>query len=350
MRSLLKPGPAADDRNEMRRGLLLLAAVAAIALAPSAGAASWAQPQIRIVVERGLMGPSVTDFHAQSPLTREQLGYAMAALTGEPQVVVDPTHTVTVAQLDRRLVAYLGLGPAAAHFRDVVAAAGLQPPARLGTETVARLLRLRFNHPAAADNLELRPGDAVTRAETAYSLARLLELTQWDVDGVNSLSASFSLPTLTAWQDRVLTRTVRFVGYPYVWGGTWEHPQVLFGVPDRGGFDCSGFVWRIYKLEPYPGGGRLPYVIRGRTTYEMSGEVPKSARISRDHLHPADVLFFGDAGPSSRPAQVGHTGIYLGRGWFIHSSSQGVTLVPLSGWYADTFAWARRPLREAGLT
>jgi cell wall-associated NlpC family hydrolase len=42
-------------------------------------------------------------------------------------------------------------------------------------------------------------------------------------------------------------------------------------------------------------------------------------------------------------------GIYLGRGWMVHSSGQGVTLVPLTGWYADRFAWGRRPLREAGL-
>ncbi|HYY32714.1 MAG TPA: NlpC/P60 family protein [Gaiellaceae bacterium] len=334
----------------MRRGLVLLAVVATLAAAPSAGAASWAQPQIQIVVEHGLMGPSVAEFRPRDPLTREQLGYAMAVLTGKPQVVVDPTHTVTVAQFDRRLVTYLGLGPAAVHFRDVLAAAGLEPPARLGTETVARLLRLRFNHPADADNLEPRPGDPITRAEAAYSLARLLELTQYDVDGVNALSASFSLPAFTAWQDRVLTRAVRFVGFPYIWGGIWEHPQVLFGVPDRGGFDCSGLVWRVYKLEPYPGGGQLQYVIQGRTTYEMSGEVPKGARISFDHLRPGDVLFFGDAGVNSKPSQIGHTGIYLGRRWFIHSSGQGVTLVPLTGWYADTFAWARRPLREAGLT
>jgi hypothetical protein len=273
----------------------------------------------------------------------------MAVLTGEEQVVVDPERAVTVWQLDARLVKYLGLAPAASHFRQAVVAAGLEPPGRLGTETVARLLQLRFNHPAAKDNLELRPGDPVTRAEAAYSLARVLQLGQWDIERVNSLSASFSLPALTVWQDRVLTRAVRFVGYPYVWGGTSEWPQVLFGVPDRGGFDCSGFVWRIYKLQPFPGGGNLPNVLRGRTTYEMSGEVPRTKRIARAGLKPADVIFFGDAGPSSQPAQVGHMGLYLGNGWFIHSSGQGVTLVPLSGWYADRFAWGRRPLREAGL-
>jgi cell wall-associated NlpC family hydrolase len=334
----------------MRRGLILLAALAALAAAPSADAASWARPQIVTVVAHGLMGPSVDHFRAQDPLTRRELGYAVAVLTGVEQVVVDPDRTVTVSQLDARLVRYLGLSPAAARFRQAVAAAGLAPPGRLGTETVARLLQLRFNHPAASDNLELRPGDPVTRAEAAYSLARVLNLAQWDIDRVNSLSASFSLPSLTVWQDRVLTRAVRFVGYPYVWGGTSEWPQVLFGVRDRGGFDCSGFVWRVYKLQPFTGGGTLSSVLRGRTTYDMSGEVPRSARIGRANLKPADVIFFGDAGPSSRPAQVGHMGMFLGHGWFIHSSGQGVTLVPLSGWYADRFAWGRRPLREAGLT
>ena len=43
-------------------------------------------------------------------------------------------------------------------------------------------------------------------------------------------------------------------------------------------------------------------------------------------------------------------GIYVGNGWFVHSSDEGVTLQPLDGWYATRFAWARRPLAEAGLT
>jgi cell wall-associated NlpC family hydrolase len=332
----------------MRRGLVLLAVFLALA-APPGAAASWAKPQIEIVVEHGLMGPSVRDFRAAQPLTRAELGYAMAALTGEQQVIVDPDRAVTIAQLDARLVRYLGLRRAARQVRRTVGGAGLGPPKRLGTETVARLLALRVNHPAERDDLELRPGDTATRAEAAYSLARVLVLSQSQLDRVDSLAGSFALPALSDWQDRVLTRAVRFIGYPYVWGGTSEDPQVLFGVPDRGGFDCSGFVWRVYK-RPFAGGGDLEDVIQGRTTYEMSGEVPRSARIGRTSIRPADVLFFGADGTRSQPLQVDHTGIYLGRGWMIHSSSQGVALVPLSGWYDDRFAWARRPLREAGLT
>ena len=44
-----------------------------------------------------------------------------------------------------------------------------------------------------------------------------------------------------------------------------------------------------------------------------------------------------------------HTGIYVGNGWFIQSSDEGVALAQLTGWYKQKFAWARRPLREAGL-
>jgi cell wall-associated NlpC family hydrolase len=333
----------------MRRGLIFLAIFSALVAVPVGQAASWARPQIRTVVDAGLMGPSVQNFRPGQPLTRGAIGYAIAVLTGEQQVVVDPQHPLTIAQLDRRLVGYLGLRSAANTFRRTARDAGLDPPYRFGDEVVARSLQLRVNHPAERDDLELRPNDVATRAEAAYSLARILRLGQWDKDWVNSLAGSFTLPAYTSWQTRVLKRSVHFTGFPYVWGGTSEHEQTLFGVTDRGGFDCSGFVWRVYKLVPYDGGGTLSSVIKGRTTYQMSGEVPKSKRIAKRYLKPGDVMFFGSRGPSSSPSQVDHTGIYLGRGWMIHSSGQGVTVIPFAGWYVDRFAWARRPLREAGL-
>jgi cell wall-associated NlpC family hydrolase len=81
----------------------------------------------------------------------------------------------------------------------------------------------------------------------------------------------------------------------------------------------------------------------------MSGEVAPSLRIPFARLAPGDVIFFGAAGPRSRPNQVDHAGIYVAPGWFVHSSRDGVTLAPLSGWYREKFAWARRPLAEARL-
>ena len=72
-------------------------------------------------------------------------------------------------------------------------------------------------------------------------------------------------------------------------------------------------------------------ILKGRTTYAMSAEVAKPARIDLLGLQPGDVVFFGAKGPKSTPAEVGHMGIYVGNGWFVHSSSVGVTLQPLAG-------------------
>jgi cell wall-associated NlpC family hydrolase len=177
----------------------------------------------------------------------------------------------------------------------------------------------------------------------------VLHLDTWAAQYVQQAADSFTLPQLTPWQKRILTTAIHYVGYPYVWGGTNPTPETEFGVHSAGGFDCSGFVWRVYKLTSYPGEGDLAGVLRGRTTYQMSGEVPRSKLIPASKLQPADVMFFGANGPKSKPSVVDHTALYLGNGWFVQSSDEGVTLLPFAGWYTKSFAWARRPLHEAGL-
>lgn len=255
-----------------------------------------------------------------------------------------------MTMLDAQLVDGVGLDAAATAFARGARAAGLDVPARFGTEVVARLLGLRIDHPASEDSLELLPNDPATRAEAAYSAAQLLHSSGWLVPVVQGLSDTFSLPQYSTWQRRILDTAVARIGMPYVWGGTNDGPEVDFGVAARGGYDCSGFVWRVYKLTPYPNEGDLASTLRGRTTYVMSGEVPHSELISFDHLQPADVLFFGPRGPRSSPSQVDHMAIYLGNGWFIQSSDYGVAVAQLAGYYRHEFAWARRPLREAGLS
>ncbi|HET7807718.1 MAG TPA: C40 family peptidase [Gaiellaceae bacterium] len=311
---------------------------------------SWAQAEIRVVVKRGLMAKSVAAFRPDDVLTAGELATLVAGLTKQPaQAVADKTAPVTVMQLDARLVRALGLSTTAATFGANARAAGLAVPSRFGTETVARLLGLRTNHPAARDDLELLPSDPVTRAETAYSVARILRFGGWETQYAEDAAGTFEPPQVRGWQKRVLDTAVRFIGFPYVWGGTSEKAEAPFGVEAPGGFDCSGFVWRVYKLQSYPGGAALSATIKGRTTYQMSGEVPRSKRVGFAKLQPGDLLFFGPAGPRSTPASVGHAGIYLGGGWMIHSSGQGVAVTPLTGWYRQQFAWARRPLAEAGL-
>jgi cell wall-associated NlpC family hydrolase len=342
---------------------LCLCALAVVLAAPAAAhgapppaprtkqAASWAQPQIKLVVAHGLMAKSVQSFRPNDPLTRSALDSLVSGLSPDMSgPATQSTTPVTIAQLDATLVRALDLTDAAIEFASVVRAAGLKPPSRFGTEVVARLLGLRTNHPAALDSLELLPSQPATRAEAAFSAAQILAFRGWETQRVEDEAQSFTLPALTPWQQRVLATAVQFIGFPYVWGGTSEHAESPFGVQAPGGFDCSGFVWRVYKLQAYPDGAALTTTLKGRTTFQMSGEVGPAKRIAFARLKPADVLFWGAHGTRSKPAEVDHTGIYLGNGWFIHSSSYGVALAPLQGWYKDRFAWARRPLAEAGLS
>ena len=393
----------------MRRRLLVSASALALvpasaaAAAVSRPAASWAAPQIRMVTAAGLLDASdPSSFRPDDPVTAQTLenlvfdlkerlaqqvgppldtyppataptatdpvptepaptttattttttttaAVPTAPLAIGPKQVANPDRAVTISQLDARLVGALGLSKAASTFARNARLSGLRVPARFGTEVVARLLGLRLNHPASQDSLELRPGDPATRAEAAYSVAQLLHFDGFAAAALQSLADAFTLPELDDWQTRILTTAVARIGMPYIWGGTSDGPETEFGVASRGGYDCSGFVWRVYKLQAYPDAGALGSVLRGRTTYQMSGEVPRAERIGLAKLEPADVVFFGDRGPRSQPSQVGHMGIYLGNGWFIHSSEYGVAVARLDGWYAREFAWGRRPLAEAGL-
>ncbi|HZT84390.1 MAG TPA: NlpC/P60 family protein [Gaiellaceae bacterium] len=379
----------------MGQRLATLAAACGVAVVLTGAAAgsgkslpNWAAPQIATVVAHKLMGArSVRKFRPNAALTHQTLATLAADLkaqlgavspppgpgsgstvtstttttttttttggTTTTPVVSNPTAPETMAQLDRSLVQAMGLGKAAKEFAQGARAAGLAVPGRFGYEVVARLLGLRLNHPAAQDFLELRPQDQATRAEAAYSAAQILGLglfaDSWQIAQVKELAATFELPQLTDWQRQILTVAFSKIGMPYVWGGTSDGTEVDFGVTARGGYDCSGFVWRVYKLQSYPGEGTLASTIQGRTTYTMSVEVPRSKRISFQKLQPADVIFFGTKGPRSRGPQVFHTGIYVGNGWFIQSSDEGVALAQLAGWYKKRFAWGRRPLQEAGL-
>jgi cell wall-associated NlpC family hydrolase len=348
----------------VRRIAVVIAVAAAFpGTASAAGSVhSWAQPQIKLVTRQKVFAGTPATFRASAPLTAGTLARVLAKLTGTP---VKPPYNgaapVSIEDLDRALVRSLGLGDAAYRFYRGARQAGLQPPPRFGTEVVARLLGLRFNHPAGQDDLELQPQQTATRAEAAYSVAQILSFgsdrewghhrhwhrhtsatgsaefaNAWEVQNVKQSAAAFELPSLTRWQRRVIGAAFSYIGFPYVWGGT------------SSGFDCSGFVWRVYKLTSYPGEGNLAGVLRGRTTMQMSGEVPRGRRINAKHLEPGDVMFFGH-GPRSKPAQVDHAAIYLGNGWLINSSRYGVALAPLGGWFGESFAWGRRPLAEAGL-
>ena len=339
----------------MRRFVLLAALLALLAPAPAEAATpgrSWAHAEITLVVSQGLMAESVATFRPNAPLTQIALTELIADLTArEAQAAPKGASSgVTMAQLDAQLVRALSLGDEASRFYQASAAAGTRPPARFGTEVVARLLGLRKNHEAPHDHLERLPSDMATRAEAAYSAAKILRFTGWELRQVEDAALTFEVPQLTAWQRRILTTAVGRIGFPYVWGGESDVRLSPFGLQLSGGFDCSGFAWRVYKLQSYSGGAALAQTLRGRTAAAMAGEVGPRRRIPFARLAPGDLVFFAAGGTRAKPAAVDHMGINIGNGWMIHSSRFGVALARLDGWYLRRFAWGRRPLLEAGLS
>ena len=330
----------------LRHALLALAAtVAALAsAAPASGIskASWDRKQQSQVVRAGLMSRLPGGFHGEQPLTSDQLTQAFSALSarmGTPAAHVSASP-ISVTRFDALLTEQLGLSEQAKTFQNEAENAGLNPPSYFGTEVVTRLLSLHFNHTFPHEELELYPWETITRAEAAYSLAQVLRFNGWEGDYVQEIADRFQLPTYTAAQLAPLRLAVSKIGMPYVWGGETDGPS--YG-QIHGGYDCSGFAWRVYKLSGNPAGTK----IRGRTAAQQAGEIPKSQRIHADDVQPGDLLFFGSAKFRDRAteANVTHEGIALGKDFAIHSSSQGVYVLPLyEGWLHDRLSWARRVL------
>jgi cell wall-associated NlpC family hydrolase len=334
----------------MRR-LAILAISLAAAAAPSAahaavpGLGSWDPVAQKMVRQAGLMRSLAAGFEGRQRLDGAQLRESFAALSarlGTAAVPVPDGH-VSVLRFDALMVEQLGLLDVAQAVQAEAARAGLRPGPRFGTEVVARQLGLRFNHPSPHDARELYPWEAITRAEAAWSLATVLGFQGWEAGYAREVLARFQLPDYTPSERAALRIAVSKVGMPYVWGGETDQTGSWFGWQAHGGYDCSGLVWRVFKLGRQPAGAR----IHGRTAAQMAAEIPRSQRLHMDQTRPGDLLFFG-AGRIWQPvteARITHVGIALGNGFMINSSSQGVTVAPLwEDWRVKGFSFGRRVL------
>jgi cell wall-associated NlpC family hydrolase len=320
----------------------VLALPASAAAAP-ASASAWARPSIATVLAHGAFPRlTVRTFAPDTLLQRAGLAQLVQAVSATaPPLAGDPGEVVTMGAMHAALVHALGLGPGASAVEKGLVDAGLAPKADAGSEVAARMLGLSYNHPAADDADERFTTDPATRGEAAYSAAHAIAAAG-AVDGVRA-----ALDDLAAFLESsprpapaALVRAVGLIGEPYVWGGEWETAQSPVDAQPHGGFDCSGLVWRVLVLVP---GGLTPAQIGGRTTFEMAAATPPAKRLALSQLEPGDQVMFGERrGPATPNAAIGHTGLYLGGGWFIHAAGEGVTIDQLSGWYQQAFAFGRR--------
>ena len=107
---------------------------------------------------------------------------------------------------------------------------------------------------------------------------------------------------------------LQYLGVPYAWGGS--SPST--------GFDCSGFIMYVFAQI----GVYLPHHAASQFAY--------GTPVSREQLEPGDLVFFDG---------LGHAGIYIGGGQFVHAPHTG-DVVKISSiyesWYSSTWVGGRR--------
>ena len=157
-----------------------------------------------------------------------------------------------MGDVDRAFVSAAGLDATAVRAEQLIAQAGYVARPGVGYEIVARLLRLRTDLSQADDAKEHAWYEQASRADAIWSAAQVLQWGGWEkqsaVDTVELLATL--PPTPPGPRHDAIQRAFDFIGMPYIWGGTSEKPQILFGFNTAGGFDCSGFVWRVTALDP----------------------------------------------------------------------------------------------------
>lgn len=119
--------------------------------------------------------------------------------------------------------------------------------------------------------------------------------------------------------ETVVNSALAQVGKPYVWAAS--NPNV--------GFDCSGLMFYSFKQA----GINLNRV--------AADQYSNGTPVSRDNLQRGDLVFFSYGG------YIGHVGLYIGNGQFVHASnySTGVIISNLSGYYLNTYAGAVRVIK-----
>ena len=128
-----------------------------------------------------------------------------------------------------------------------------------------------------------------------------------------------SYPTNSSAVETVVNAALAQVGKPYVWASS--NPSV--------GFDCSGLTSYAFR--------QAGININRIAADQYSNGTP----VSKNNLVRGDLVFFSYGGG------IGHVGLYIGNGQFVHAAnySTGVIVSNLNGYYSNVYAGAVRVIK-----
>ena len=153
---------------------------------------------------------------------------------------------------------------------------------------------------------------------TGYVRADLLSVDKLVTTSVATNPTNYLVPESNkSVAQKIVDYAYTFLGTPYVYGG--KTPA---------GFDCSGFTMYVFA--------EFGYDLHRVSTDQYKDGV----YVAFDDLEVGDLVFF-----SSNKKAIGHVGIYIGEGYFIHATSPGdvVRITDISSeYYATRYVGARR--------
>ena len=138
--------------------------------------------------------------------------------------------------------------------------------------------------------------------ETGYISPDYVSVVPYKSNAAASAPAAVSTSSGTATaasgtRQQIIDYAAQFLGCKYVYGGNTPS-----------GFDCSGYVKYVFKH------------FGVELTRTSASQYSTSVRIKKSELKIGDLVFFSQTAGSSK---VGHVGIYVGGGQFIHAAAPG---------------------------
>ncbi len=171
----------------------------------------------------------------------------------------------------------------------------------------------------------LEPMDSSSNSDKGMESLSLIKKPIFD-EGINQEETEEAKRNpLNKFSNLIVKISKQLLGKSYRLGGNGQGDE---------GIDCSGFMKKIYQTLTLS----LPHSSREQA--KMGSLVTTEWDLTR--LKIGDLLFF----KRNRGTQIGHTGMYIGEGQMIHSSSsqKGVVISNLRGsdYYHRNFVMAKR--------